>query len=63
MRSNLSDSYTQIFETTTAGAIDGNSSGNGMPIQLGKWVQFKIELQTISGATRTYTRLKELRFR
>lgn len=56
-RSDLNASYTQIFECTTAGSIDYAAP---VTIQLGKWIQLKVEIQTISGSTGTYVRLKEL---
>lgn len=57
MRNDLSTSYTVVFENTTVGAIDGDGP---ITTQGCKWVQFKIELQTISGSTRSYVRLREL---
>ena len=64
MRGDLKTSYSTVFELTSAGGeIDANSSGSGVPIQLNKWMQFKVEIQTIAGSTRSYVRLKEVRIR
>lgn len=70
MRSNLTSNFTQVFEQTTAGAIDGKSD-DGISLPAGdttatppqglKWVQFKAEIQSISGGS--FVRLKEIRFR
>lgn len=62
MRSDLTPSYTQAFEVTATGSIDGNSSAVGIPIQLGKWVQVKAELQT-TGTSNSFVRLKDIRLR
>lgn len=69
MRSNLTDTYVSVFEQTLSGAIDGKSD-NGVPLNIGdstanpaqglKWVQFRADLQTISGGS--FVRLKEIRF-
>lgn len=59
MRNNLSDTYTLCFEQTTTGALFGKSD-SGLPEQALQWVQFKAELQTVSGGS--FTRLKEIRF-
>lgn len=62
MRSDLNTSYSQALEniaTATYLPVDGSS--NSIPIQLGKWVQVKAELQSLSGGS--FVRLKEIRIR
>ena len=61
MRNNLSDTYVKVFEQTATGAVDGNNSGVGVPLINLKWVQFRIDLQTVSAGS--FVRIKELRFR
>ncbi len=59
MRSNLSATYVTAFEVTTAGDIDGSTANSGVSIQNLKWVQFRADLQTVSGGS--FVRLKEIR--
>jgi len=59
-RSELSDTYVEIMEieaTATSGEIDGSAP---LTIELGKWIQIKVELQTVDTSTRSYARLKEI---
>lgn len=59
MRSNLSATYVTAFEVTTAGEVDGSTASTGISIQNLKWVQFRADLQTVSGGS--FVRLKEIR--
>jgi len=60
MRSDLSQSWTQCFETTTVGVIDDNSA---IPVEMQKWVQIKAELHANSpaGGNPSFVRLKQIR--
>jgi hypothetical protein len=60
MRNDLNTSYTQVLETTTAGAIDDGATN--LPLYNFKWIQFKVEIQT-SGSSNSFVRLKQLRIR
>lgn len=56
-RTNLSDSFTVLGETTTAGAISDVFRPNFMNVQ---WLQLKVELSS-TATTPSYVRLRELR--
>lgn len=58
-RTNISENFTQIFETTTVGAISGWSQTNFQKVQ---WVQFLIELKS-TATNPSYCRLTEMRVR
>lgn len=58
-RTNLTDSFTQVGETTTAGAISDLYTVN---FQQAQWVQFRIETKSTASSP-SYTRLTEMRIR
>jgi hypothetical protein len=58
-RTNITSSFTQIGESTTAGAISDLYKAN---FQKAQWVQFRIELKS-TNTTPSYARLTEIRIR
>ena len=58
-RTNITEAFTQLGESTTAGAISDLFKANFQKVQ---WVQFKVELKS-TATTPSYTRLTEMRIR
>ncbi len=58
-RGNLTDSFTQVWESTTTGQL---SDAKQVNFQKQQWVQFKIELSS-TATTPSYARLREIRIR
>lgn len=58
-RTNITESFTQIGETTTAGALSDMYQVN---FQKTQWVQFRIEIKS-TATTPSYARLTEIRLR